>query len=269
MEKYLIISDIDGTLAYDHQHVSAKTVAVLQQLLDAGHEFYAATGRMYNLAKVIADQVDDRAEIIASNGAVYDFNGDRVHHLMGAHALTLTEQAAAAQNLPAVYFTDDTVYYTKTPSQSVIDMMMSFASAAANIAVKQVHTVENLLGHVEEITNGIIFSPHDPESLARTMMTLAASNAMHLSASDATNIELIPKHVDKSTAIAELQAKTGIPASRTIVFGDGLNDLGMLKAAGISVAMGNAVPDVAKAARFQTLSNTEDGIAHFLENYFA
>ncbi|WP_125710643.1 HAD family hydrolase [Lacticaseibacillus porcinae] len=269
MDKYLIISDIDGTLAYDHQHVSAKTIAVLQQLLDAGHEFYAATGRMYNLAKVIADQVDDRAEIIASNGAVYDFNGERVHHLMGEHALRLTEQAAAMQNLPAVYFTDDTVYYTKTPSQSVIDTMMSFASTAANIAVKQVHTIENLLGHVNEITNGIIFSPHDPESLARTMMTLAASNAMHLSASDATNIELIPKHVDKSTAIAELQAKTGIPASRTIVFGDGLNDLGMLKAAGISVAMGNAVPDVAKAARFQTQSNTEDGIAHFLENYFA
>ncbi|WP_390407290.1 HAD family hydrolase [Lacticaseibacillus jixiensis] len=268
MDKYLIISDIDGTLSYDHQHVSAKTAQVLQQLMDAGHEFYAATGRMYNLAKIMTEQVDPRAEIIASNGAVYDFNGSRVHHLMGEHALTVTEQAAGAQALTAVYFTDDTVYYTKTPSQKVVDTLMSFASAAADIAVQQVHTVEKLLEHAGEITNGIIFSPDDPEPLARTMMTLAETNAMHLSASDATNIELIPKHVDKSTAIAELQAKTGIPASRTIVFGDGLNDLGMLQAAGISVAMGNAVPDVAKAARYQTLANTEDGIAHFLSNWF-
>lgn len=268
MENYLIISDIDGTLSYDHQHVSTRTIKVLQQLMDAGHQFYAATGRMYNLAKTIAEQVDPRAEIIASNGAVYDFNGDRVHHLMGAQALTVAEQAVAAQALTAVYFTDDTVYYTKTPSQAVIDTLMGFASVAADIAVKQVHTIDNLLTHAHEITNGIVFSPDDPTPLAKTMMTLAASNAMHLSASDPTNIELIPKHVDKSTAIAELQAKTGIPASRTIVFGDGQNDLGMLKAAGISVAMGNAVPQVTAAARYQTLANTEDGIAHFLENWF-
>ncbi|WP_461213786.1 HAD family hydrolase [Lacticaseibacillus sp. GG6-2] len=269
MDKYLIISDIDGTLSYDHQHVSAKTATVLQQLLDAGHEFYAATGRMYNLAKLMTDQVDARAEIIASNGAVYDFNGSRVHHLMGKPALQATETAASAQGLVAVYFTDDTVYYTQTPSQSVIDTLMSFANDAAHIKVEQVFDQAGLLRHTEEITNGIIFSPNDPEALAKTMMTLAATNAMHLSASDATNIELIPKHVDKSTAISELQAKTGIPASRTIVFGDGLNDLGMLQAAGVSVAMGNAVPEVAAAARFQTLSNTEDGIAHFLSRYFA
>lgn len=268
MDKHLIISDIDGTLSYDHQHVSTKTIQVLQQLLDAGHEFYAATGRMYNLAQLMTDQVDPRAEIIASNGAVYDFNGERVHHLMGETALIATEQAAQAQGLVAVYFTDDTVYYTTTPSQAVVDTLMSFANAAAHIKVAQVDTLAGLLQHAAEITNGIIFSPDNPEALAKTMMTLAATNAMHLSASDATNIELIPKHVDKSTAIAELQSKTGIPASRTIVFGDGLNDLGMLQAAGISVAMGNAVADVAAAARFQTRSNTEDGIAHFLTNYF-
>ncbi|MCI1986269.1 MAG: Cof-type HAD-IIB family hydrolase [Lactobacillus sp.] len=268
MEKYLIISDIDGTLSFDHQHVSAKTAAVLQQLLDAGHAFYAATGRMYNLAKIMTTQVDPRAEIIASNGAVYDFNGDRVHHLMGESALLAAEAAASAQALSAVYFTDDAVYYTQTPTQSVVDTLMMFANAAANIVVEQVHTVENLLAHAGEITNGLIFSPDAPEPLARTMMTLASQNVLHLSASDPTNIELIPKHIDKSTAIAELQAKTGIPASRTIVFGDGLNDLGMLQAAGVSVAMGNAVPEVKAAARYQTLANTEDGIAHFLSNFF-
>ncbi|MFD1484390.1 HAD family hydrolase [Lacticaseibacillus baoqingensis] len=268
MEKYLIISDIDGTLSFDHQHVSAKTVAVLKQLLDAGHAFYAATGRMYNLAKIMTAQVDPRAEVIASNGAVYDFNGERVHHLMGEQALRATEAAAGQAALTAVYFTDDSVYYTKTPQQAVVDTLMAFANTAAEIAVEQVHTVKNLLTHANEITNGMIVSPTDPEPLVKTMMTLAAKNVLHLSASDPTNIELIPKHIDKSTAIAELQAKTGIPASRTIVFGDGLNDLGMLKAAGISVAMGNAVPEVKAAARYQTLANTEDGIAHFLSNYF-
>ena len=269
MDKHLIISDIDGTLAYDHQHVSAATSAVLRQLMAAGHEFYAATGRMYNLAKPITSQVAAEAEIIAANGAVYDFNGARVHHLLGAEALAATEAAVAASGLVAVYFTDDTVYYTKTPNAETLATLMTFATEDAEIAVKQVDPTTELLALAPVITNGIVFSPDDPAALAAAKERLVAAGNMHLSSSMATNIELIPKHIDKATAIAELQAKTGIPPERTIVFGDGHNDLGMLQAAGISVAMGNAVPAVAAAAKFQTLANTEDGIAYFLSRYFA
>lgn len=51
-----------------------------------------------------------------------------------------------------------------------------------------------------------------------------------------------------------------------IAFGDGYNDLSMLRLAGIGVAMANAAPEVRAEADFVTLSNDEDGIAHYLEN---
>ena len=91
---------------------------------------------------------------------------------------------------------------------------------------------------------------------------------MHVSASEHTNLELIPKHIDKANAVRELQAKTGIDAAHTIAFGDGLNDLGMLQAAGISVAVGNAVPEVKRVARYVTDTNVDDGVANFLTDFF-
>lgn len=49
-----------------------------------------------------------------------------------------------------------------------------------------------------------------------------------------------------------------------LAFGDGYNDLSMLRYAGCGVAMANAAPEVRAEADYVTLSNEEDGIAHFL-----
>ena len=50
-------------------------------------------------------------------------------------------------------------------------------------------------------------------------------------------------------------------------FGDGLNDLTMIKEAGIGVAMSNACPEVLAAANYTTLSNDEDGVAAALRHF--
>lgn len=267
MEPHLIITDIDGTLAVDHQHVSPDTAAALNLAMDAGNPFFVATGRMYALAKIIADQVSDRAGVIGANGAVYDFSGQRVHHLLGVEALTQTNNVTTRHGLSAFYFSDDTVYYTQTPPTFVEAALRVFQPDGLTVGVKQVGTLDNLLKRADRITNGIVISPRDAEGLRRTQEELAATDLMHVSASNHDNMELIPRGIDKSTAVQELQAKTGIPAARTIVFGDGMNDIGMMKQAGISVAMGNAVSAVKEIAAYTTDDNEHDGIAKFLTEY--
>ncbi|KRM55752.1 HAD family hydrolase [Lacticaseibacillus sharpeae] len=267
MEPHLIITDIDGTLAVDHQHVSPMTIAALNAAMDNGHQFFVATGRMYALAKIMADQVSDRAGVIGANGAVYDFAGERVHHLLGADALKAVNSVTTEHGLSAFYFSDDNVYYTQTPPAFVEAALRVFEPSGLTVGVKQVGNLTNLLKHEHEITNGIVISPRDAEGLQQSMADLQKLDLMHLSASNHDNMELIPRGIDKATAINELQQLTGIPAERTIVFGDGMNDIGMMKQAGVSVAMGNAVDAVKQVAKYETASNTEDGIAKFLNNY--
>jgi hydroxymethylpyrimidine pyrophosphatase-like HAD family hydrolase len=52
-----------------------------------------------------------------------------------------------------------------------------------------------------------------------------------------------------------------------IAFGDGPNDLDLIKNAGVGVAMDNALPVLKEVSKYSTLSNEENGIYHFLTNY--
>lgn len=84
--------------------------------------------------------------------------------------------------------------------------------------------------------------------------------------------------VDKSVIITNIKANKGkaletlmryynLSKNQAISFGDDINDIPMLQASGIGVAMGNAVKEVKNAANYVTLSNDEDGVAEYIETF--
>ena len=81
------------------------------------------------------------------------------------------------------------------------------------------------------------------------------------------NIEVNAADGNKGDALRWLCQHLDIDLSQVAAFGDGTNDITMLQTAGVSVAMSNALPEVKAVARFETLTNEEDGVAVFLENY--
>ena len=86
--------------------------------------------------------------------------------------------------------------------------------------------------------------------------------------SDGTNLEVTTKGCQKGEALLWLNNYLKLPENSIVSFGDGNNDLSMLRIAAYGVAMGNASQDVKREAPYCTLSNTEDGIADFLERTF-
>lgn len=80
-------------------------------------------------------------------------------------------------------------------------------------------------------------------------------------------IELNSIHASKGNALCTLCKKLGISMENVLAIGDNENDISMLQAAGISVAMENAEDDVKQAAKFVAGHNEEDGAAHFLEEW--
>ena len=80
-------------------------------------------------------------------------------------------------------------------------------------------------------------------------------------------IELVPKGIDKAQSLVRLLTQLELTPKDMIAFGDGYNDLSMLKLAGIGVAMANAAPEVRAEADYVTLSNEEDGVAAAIEKF--
>lgn len=79
--------------------------------------------------------------------------------------------------------------------------------------------------------------------------------------------DIISAEADKGKGVAAIARALGIDISETMVFGDGGNDVSMLRAAGIGVAMGNANDDVKAQADYVTTSVDDDGVARALRHF--
>ena len=81
-------------------------------------------------------------------------------------------------------------------------------------------------------------------------------------------LEISAGGVSKGNSLLELSEYLGIGIENIMAFGDGENDISMIKTAGIGIAMSNAGPEVKSAADIVTSSNNNDGVAEVLEEFF-
>ena len=82
-----------------------------------------------------------------------------------------------------------------------------------------------------------------------------------------TDIEITSADADKGEALIALAGELGIRREEVMAMGDGHNDLGLMKAAGLSVAMGNASREIMDVADYVTLDNEHDGVAEAIRRF--
>lgn len=82
-------------------------------------------------------------------------------------------------------------------------------------------------------------------------------------------LEMFDARADKWNAVRALAADRGIEPARIAAMGDQINDVTMIRGAGLGVAMGNAIEDVKKVAGRVTRSNAEEGVAFAIERILA
>jgi Cof subfamily protein (haloacid dehalogenase superfamily) len=82
-----------------------------------------------------------------------------------------------------------------------------------------------------------------------------------------TGIDIISKHGGKAKGLAKFIERYGLRPGETMAFGDGENDIDMIRFAGIGVAMGNAIKNLKSAADYITTDIDDDGIANALQHF--
>ena len=92
-------------------------------------------------------------------------------------------------------------------------------------------------------------------------------DGLAVSTSTFNNLEINVASAHKGRALERFAEHFGWTLDNCMAFGDGLNDLSMVRMAGIGVAMANAAPEVLSAANYVTLSNDEDGVAEALRHF--
>lgn len=269
MQRYLICSDIDGTLMTSDQKITERTMDTIQLLQDEGHIFYLATGRMLLSAQQIAQSISQQTGVIASNGGILSFKDECIKYTLNRECSIEIYQIATKYQLPLFFFSHDTVYYNLVlPDYFKDDDAQGRIDSGYQKLYYHIQDEKDLREHSKDFINAIIISEDHPEELKIAKELLEQNQDLTVTSSFWNNIELSPKGISKAIAIEKLQEIYQISPTHTIAFGDGDNDIEMFKVSKISVAMSNASDTLKAISTHQTLSHNEEGVYNFLNEFF-
>lgn len=259
----LIAVDMDGTLLNHEGKLTERTMKAAQAAMEKGAKFVLSSGRMPGALKAFAKEIGVNAPCVCFNGgAAVDVFTDEVFYQTPVPIELARDIAKTAEDMGlyihafinggyiAPEYNEKTAAYEKltTVKATVVNGKVSENLTEAPMKVLILDTpegVEKVLPVLQEKFKG-------RASIMRSQKHL---------------IECVDKNTSKAGALEHLIHVLGIRKEETIAFGDGQNDLEMLKWAHESYVMDNASDAVKTAcSRFIIApSNKEDGVAQVIE----
>lgn len=268
MDAKLIATDVDGTLLRSDHLISARTRAAFTAARDAGLTVLAISGRQpYSIGAIVAGSSLE-GFAVGSNGAVaVDLCTREIlfEELLDVAA----QQAITFAMLDA--FPDAHVVSVRDAGNSYVAQYGYTGDqdpGAQNALWPVLHRFADLDEVLAQPSLKLVIKHPDPTVSPEQMLDVARALAIpgtHPTTSGAPFLEIGREGVSKASALARFAAGRGIEASEVVAFGDNLNDVEMLRWAGLGVAMGNAVPGAVEAADEVTLHHDADGVAVVIE----
>ncbi|MDD6215066.1 MAG: Cof-type HAD-IIB family hydrolase [Firmicutes bacterium] len=260
-EGILICSDLDETLLTTDKRVSDENKQYIEYFMSEGGKFTFTTGRVPRGARLILDYIVPNAPIVAFNGAgLYDFARDEMTWgtYLDEHITAFLEDAEHRfKNIAINICTDENVYFCK------INEWSERYRVAEKLPPLQIdyHDIPKPWKKALFITEG-----DHMEEIKQGVRELNFADKFDFVRSSENYFEVLPKGASKGNGMIRLADMLGIEISRTIALGDNENDISMLEAAGVGVAVSNAVDSAKNVADIITVSNNESAVAKIIKD---
>ena len=256
----LLALDVDGTLLTSGGQLTDRTRHALERAAAVGWHVALVTGRPLAVALPVVHDLALGNHVVAANGAtvVEVTTGRTVHQATLPAPLVIEVVGRLRAAIPGLglavtsnrgLFREpgfDQIAPLSTPHGDAVDDATPGADDEVHSVVLYVLGAETM--RLLSLVRALV-----PSSLAVSPSGLRGS------------VELARPDVDKSSGLARLCDVLGVGQHEVVAFGDGLNDIGMLRWAGLGVAMGNAFEEAKAAADEVTATNDADGVAVVVE----
>jgi 5-amino-6-(5-phospho-D-ribitylamino)uracil phosphatase len=272
----LLVLDVDGTLTDSRHDVSAVACEAVGRVHRAGVRVMLATGRRYRDTLPVAARLGIDVPLVTASGALVKRPGD--------HA-TLARAAFAPGVLEGVLRRVDeagheAILYSDSFARGFDFHCRSLADAAAEPGAFG-GGLREYLGRNRSLADVVpdlhvappagvfaafVMGPRDAMAALEATLDAAFPGQLSLHTIKSPRYrdwmcEIAPAGVTKWTGVMQLAADWGIAAAEVCAVGDDVNDIPMITAAGLGVAMGNARPEVIAAADAVVGTNDATGIA--------
>lgn len=250
----IVFFDIDGTLISRTTHrVAESTLAALAELRAKGIKVCVATGRAKS---TIPDEFLDLFDVIISLNGMYVYDRERVFisHTLDPEDVKILVDFAIKNTVP-VYF-----IYEDRHSVNYIDEQILEECETHDIPLPKVEDPRRALS--EPIYSASLFL-----TLEEELALMAQTKTLEGTRWAEAFFDVVIRGFGKHSALLEICEMYGIDPLDSMAFGDGGNDLSMIKQAGIGVAMGNALDYLKAEADYVTDDEDHDGIANALRHF--
>ncbi len=263
MKASLICMDIDGTLVNDDKIIPCKNITALKKASDMGIRLALVSGRYPAGIRHVEEQLGKRCIKAAIAGAyIFDDNKCLYSRHISTETAHLVHDIAKKAGGDCWFFSGESWYVTGM--NKWVRAEMQYVAASPDIV--SIDELDNIILDKNAVINkALVTGSCDTVKKIYGILGGMELNAQ-LGFSSDTYLEVIPKGVDKGTALERLCEIYDIPIENTVAFGDEGLDIPLIEKAGIGIAMGNAVKKLKDKADYITTNNNEAGIAYALQD---
>lgn len=266
----LIAIDMDGTLLDSRKELSQRNIDVIQEAAQKGHKIVICTGRIQKGVEPYFDQLELKAEeeyAVLNNGcSLHTIRED--WQLLSYHNLDFHDVQylySLLDGYPEIYLTliadvDYLVLADEVPDLVAYDASLVFTEPKP-VSLAEVKTAD------KPVFQAMYMGEPDVLDTFQADLEAELADKFSMVRSQPYLFEAMPKGITKASGLRELAQKLDVKSKDIVALGDAANDLEMMKAAGFSIAMGNAAEDIKKIADAITSSNDEAGVAEAIQKY--
>lgn len=254
-----VFFDIDGTLVSFNTHkIPESTLYALDSLRQKGIKTFIATGRSWRQIQEVKDFPIFDGYITLNGSYCIDDKGETIYsNCIPEEDLARLAEFHRERPFPVEFVYNDHETMTEV-NQAVID-----AWKKVNVPVPPITPMQDSK-RKGVFQLGIFLTREEETALKLTDRFMPGCESMRWSPDF---FDIIPKGSRKSCGIDKIISHYGIKLSEVMSFGDGGNDIDMIKHASIGIAMGNAGDDVKAAADYTTTTVDEDGVLNALKHF--
>lgn len=272
MKYQLIATDLDGTLLDETGRLSPENLSALETLTRMGVTVVPASGRaLEEMPKEILECPFFRYYITSNGAGIYDKETGLVKEWafpreLGHEILNLLQTCETVSLIhigPKTYAEES----THSPKQYA---QYNLNAVWQDYAMKYLFAIPDQMAFAydqESIQSATIFFKHK-EELQAVWKLWEKDGRLGLAQTDPHNIEVFSSEAGKGTALGYLADYLGIYRKATIALGDSTNDLSMLKAAGLGLAMENAAPKAKEEADAVICHHRDHCLSYVLAHYY-